>query len=638
MTSRMLRQAAALLLALTLLFPSAAALTADQTRTLLLEKFIGDVPDAALALDTPAEIAAALGDPYTRYLTAEEYQAFQDSLRDTSLVGIGVTARLETGVGLVIAGVLDHSPAQEAGLTAGDIISAIDGRPIAETDAPEAAVALLQGEAGTPVTLELLRDGRIWSETLIRRAVAVPRTTSALWDDTTAYLNCTAFGAETYEHFASALAGYGGVRKWVVDLRVNGGGMVQASADTVGIFVDSGAVAYLQDSSGQYLVCVPDAEGVRTIFPVLVLTGAHTASSAELFASAVRDRRGGLVIGQRTFGKGLAQEVLDQTHYPDYFPDGDALLISSMRFYSAGQTTTDQVGVIPNLVVDPALAEDVAALLGTTSPGDAEGWLRLHLGGWRWYLNLEQALSPDYLPAFAELLAAVHPEDDLFQWTEDSGWTAVTAQTLAAQYVPDFSPRTFADAADSPYQTAIDALAIYGLIQGDDAGNFASEQPLTRAHLCALLSQALNLRPGEMCPFSDVPANAWYADDAAALYREGLITGTDAGLLCPDAPISHEQLAVLMARTAAWLSAIYDQALEIGPNADALADPVLAAYSSWAQESAWLMGRSTEDLWGSYLSMLWDDLEEIDPLAVTTRGEAAECLYRVLTFTGVLQG
>ncbi|MFQ7853946.1 MAG: S41 family peptidase [Flavonifractor plautii] len=115
--------------------------------------------------------------------------------------------------------------------------------------------------------------------------------------------------------------------------RGNGGGEVDAAMGAAGCFTGSGVLAYLKDSTGAY-GAYGSNDDARTLSPVIVLTDGETASASELFASDIRDTNTGILVGGRTFGKGVAQTVLDQRALPDYFPDGDAIKITSYRFYA----------------------------------------------------------------------------------------------------------------------------------------------------------------------------------------------------------------------------------------------------------------------------------------------------------------
>ena len=156
--------------------------------------------------------------------------------------------------------------------------------------------------------------------------------------------------------------------------------------------------------------------------PVIVLVDGGTASASEIFASVVRDENRGIVIGSRTYGKGVAQILLDETVYPGSFTEGDALKVTAYRYFSPNGTTTDRVGVIPDLLVDDAYTADVAYLLSAPAPtGDTSGLLRVDMK-WRWYVDLDAAVSETGRPAFAALLEAIPAQTPL--WLGTGGATA----------------------------------------------------------------------------------------------------------------------------------------------------------------------------------------------------------------------
>ena len=274
-------------------------------------------------------------------------------MSDTDTVGVGIYS-LVTADGPLIQRVYENTPAADAGLRPGDLVTAVDGRSTAGQDAGTVA-AWLKGDPGTRVELSYRRDGAEYTAVLTRRAITVPATYTELWDGHIGYIDCDTFGGETVAHFVSGMEDTAaGADHWIVDLRGNGGGEVDAAMGAAGCFTGSGVLAYLKDSTG--LRRVWQQRRRPHPLPVIVLTDGETASASELFASDIRDTNTGILVGGRTFGKGVAQTVLDQRALPDYFPDGDAIKITSYRFYAPSGSTTDTVGLIPHLLVDPDLA------------------------------------------------------------------------------------------------------------------------------------------------------------------------------------------------------------------------------------------------------------------------------------------
>ena len=632
---RALRLPAALL-SLALLLPNAVcALTPEEARTLLTELYIDPIPESVLSQPTIGAILTALGDPYTVYFTPEEYASFLASLEDSALVGIGIRSQV-TEEGLFIETVFEGSSAAGGGLRPGDLITTVDGTSLAGLD-QSAITGLLQGQEGSAVTVTYLRDGQSHSVNLIRRAVLVPTTTASLVEDHIGLLTCSAFGPETFGHFTEALETYGeSADRWIVDLTGNGGGEMRAAVDSAACFTGPAFLAYLRDSQGKYSVYASDQEAL-TGAPVIVLTDSTSASASELYAAAIRDQQAGIVVGWRTYGKGVAQVLLDQSSHPGYFADGDALKVTAYRFYSPAGSTTNTVGVIPHLMVDPVLAGDVAVLLSDSGPdGTSRRLLRVDLAG-QWYVDLDQALSEEYRPAFSALLEALPDSVRLWEGSgEPGGWTPTSAAELSETCGVAYTPRGFTDTAGSPYADAIDTLATYLILSGTGDGTYQPEASLTRAQLCAMLAQALNCRvPDGGSAFSDVDSGAWYAPAVNALANMGLVTGTGGGYFRPDDPVTHEQFITIMGRLAGELNAQMDNALLNRPE-DALDDSSLSSYAGWARDGVWLLSQSQTNLSNGSVNLLWADPSLIAPSGVTTRGEAACLLYHLLSYTGIL--
>lgn len=613
----------------------AQALTLEQARTLLTAAYIDPVPQEVLEQTSISAMLEQLGDPYTQYFTAGEYQAFLSSMEDTSLVGIGVVSIAGTD-GMTITSVLEGSPAQAAGLRDGDRIVAVDGRSTLGVDAALVS-SWIQGEAGTQVTVTYQRGEETHTATLTRSAITVPTTTARLVEGHVGYLECTTFGTDTYSHIQEGISAYQDKASvWVMDLRSNGGGLTSAASQAVSAFAGAQTMGYLRDGSGSYSAFSPDLPAL-TDKPVIVLSDGHTASSSELFSACIRDLGAGIVIGGRTYGKGVAQTLFDESVYPSFFPDGDAMKITTNRYFSPAGATTDTIGIIPHLLVDPGLADEVAVLLSAAPPdGDTAGYYRLDLG-WRWYIDGEQASSPAYRDAFAQLLSAIPSSVDLWQGTGgSSGWTCVSPEEAAQAYGLTCLDRSFSDTSESPYAEAIDLLASYQILSGAGDGAFHPEEPLTRAELASMLAAAINCNaPSGPAVFSDVSMESWYGPAVYALEQLGLLSGDGKGQFHPGDPVTHEQLFSIFSRLAENLNLNFYEASKGMPE-DAADSTAFRAYAPWARESVWLLTNGQQNLFGQPISLLWDAPEQIIPQGAATREEAAALLCQVLTYTGVL--
>ena len=616
-------RAAALVLALTLaLSPMAGAITVDEAREMLRENYIDEIPEEILALPTIEEITNALGDPYTYYMTAEQYAAFQSDMGDTNVVGIGVMVE-KTGDGLLVSGIAPDAPAERAELQVGDLIVAADGTTIQEAGSPDALAALITGEAGTDVTITILREGRELELTLTREAVVFPTVTGQVVDDHIGWLSCSSFGETSGAYFEEYITAEDeAADRWVVDLRGNPGGSATAVIQAVGYVLGNYDVAYVVDRQGSLSVWRPNPFPVEIPGliqePLVVLVDGNSASASELFAAAMRDYGYGLIIGTRTFGKGIAQNVFELS-------DGSAFKITTNRYYSPNYVTPDRSGVLPHLVVDANLADEVARLLcGTAEEQASEDVLVLQLAGQTWYVHREEAVSEAYAPAFAELLSAIAPNTPM---TLDG--KAVTPAEVSEAWGVDYVSRWFGDVADSLYGDEINTLASLGVLLGNETGDFAPQSQLTRAELVSMMVQAMGYWCWESqgsAPFTDVTAEDWYATAVDIAYNLGLIQGDETGAFRPDDPVDHQQFLTILTRMGERSDLSVERRLEQVTEEELAAEGV-QAYDAWARPYV---------VTAEALGFLTGPLEELDPAAPTTREEAAVMLYRMLDYIGIL--
>lgn len=630
------RVAAAALSLCLLLTPAAQALTPQQALILLENFYIDELPAAVYDQTTISGMLNALGDPYTEYFSAESYNSFLGALSDTRLVGIGIMYTTQED-GLLLSDVLPGSPAEEGGLLPGDVIVAVDGHSTKAVTAAEAS-GWIQGEEGTKVRITYLRGDRRFTRSLSRATVVVPATTAEVIGGHIGYIQCTTFGEETVGHFREAIEAYGSqVSCWVVDLQDNSGGVTNAATEAAGLFTGPGRMSYFRNGAGEYSVFQHEEEA-QTILPVIVLTNKNTASASEIFAAAIQASQNGIIIGERSYGKGVAQGVWDKEQLPAFFPEGDAIKITSYRFFSPLGNTNDQVGVLPDVMAQSDSALELAWLLASGT-SRSEHALRIDLGyarPWRWYVDLDVALKEENRALFSLLLSSLPSGTALWSRAEkDSEWQPATVDEVCQTYgLADLST-TFPDLADSSCPQALDHLRYFGFLGGKDDGAFHPQDALTRAELCQLLAEALNCAvPKTPSPFSDVSDDAWYAPAVTAISQMGLVSGVGDGEFHPEEPVDHQQLFTVMARLAQWLNMrFYNVAKKMPP--EAVDSEALLGYSEWARPAVWLLTESQTGLGGS-VSLLWDELENIPADAAATRDEAAFLFYNLLVYTGVL--
>lgn len=617
---RMTRRLCALLCALALCLTSVSALSVEDALRLLEEHYVDPLPDAAYDAKTLDELFAAVGDPYTYYMSAVNYEAFTANVeQESSITGIGAGIEY-TADGIRITSLLDGGDAKNAGLEAGDCIIAIDG--VSCVPAGQTHRSLIVGEAGTYVAVTVRHpNGATQDYRLERRTLELHNTTVTVTNGVGAF-DCNSFGSQTESYFSEGIAANNDVvDHWVVDLRGNLGGLASAAAGTLGCFTGFGPKLYcrLNDGGLLYTVHLADRE---TDKPVIALVNGYTASASEILSGGIRAQDAGIVIGSRTYGKGTAQIVLDQEKYPELF-DGDSLKVTAYRFYCSDGNTTDRLGVIPTLLVPDRDTVGVAGLLTVNTPKSGE-YLSFPLNGQDFYVDLPAARKNE--AALSALFAAL-PPDLLVNCVSGGEVVSCLDPTDTAKRLGiGYADRRFTDLADSAYPTQIDTMGVYGILAGDGKGHFRPDAALTRAELAALLAQALNVTTQGFDGFADVPADRWFSGDVGAITYLGFMNGVSPRYFDPNGTLTQEQFIAVMGRLARFLNFHADDyALE-------LTEDDLAAYSSlaaWARTEASVLTDYDDN-------MLYAPLDSIDPHAPVTREQAAATLCNMLKILDIL--
>ena len=614
----------------TMLVTPASALSVREALDILEAKYVNEIPAAAYQAKTLEELFPTLGDPYTYYMTAQEYQDFLSGVEDEGAVA-GIGAQITyTEDGILILYTLPGGGAESAGIVSGDLITAVDG--VGCVPAKEEDRSLLLGAVGTKVTLTVKHENGVTKDYVIdRREVSVPNTLVSARGGVGS-IDCNSFGTQTGKYFIDGVKQYDkDVHFWIVDMRGNLGGVSSAAVDALSAFVGQGPLLYFRDRSGN-LTCNYSTNSYLTETPAVVLTDDSTASSAEIFAGDIRALRAGISVGGRTYGKGVAQSVFDEEVSPLFH--GDALKLTTYRFYLTDGNTTDRIGVIPTLLVPPGYADAVARLLSEKEPSSFSGYLRLVLAGWAFYVDLAKAQSEENAAAFSYLIAALAPDADA-ALGNGRRWEPVSVSELRARYGSAESDRWFSDLDNCDYADMINTLGAYGLVSGNGDGTFRPNDTMTRAEVCALLAQALNVATSADGFFADVPQKAWYAESVNAMAMLGLVAGVGNGRFAPNDTMTQEQFITVMGRLAAFLNCNLSDYLDHLDRDSLAGDAELASFQSWSRSHVRMLSSCMTD-GRNTVSMLFDDVSELSPGAPILRGEAAATMYRILTTLGIL--
>ncbi len=298
---------------------------------------------AYVAIDA---MAKATNDRYTQFFTPAEFKAFNEALDPQRIGGIGVMIEPDPTSGSVrISYVLPGTPAERAGLHVGDVIVAVNGSTTKGLTV-EGVSSMLRGKAGTVVSVSVRRSGIPSVVSIIREDVQPPTVVFKMLPNGIGYVWILAFGRATPGEFDTAIARLtgAGAKALVLDLRNDGGGYVNSALDISSHFIANKALLTVEER-GQHATTI-DADGNPSItFPVTVLVNQYTASASEITAGALQDDGVGMLVGARTFGKGVMQTLTP-------LPDGAAIKITTAHYLTPSRRDINLRGIDPDLRVE----------------------------------------------------------------------------------------------------------------------------------------------------------------------------------------------------------------------------------------------------------------------------------------------
>ena len=310
------------------------------------QDYVEPVPDNKLLEDAIRGMLSGL-DPHSAYLDQEQYNELKVGTTG-QFGGLGIEVGMENGFVKVISPI-DDTPAQKAGIKAGDLIIRLDDKPVKGMSLND-AVKMMRGEPGSEIVLTVVREGveQPLKIKIARDIIKVKSVKNRLLEDGYGYLRITSFQSKTGENVSDAITELkkgGDLKGLVLDLRNNPGGVLNAAVSVSDAFLESGLVVYtdgrIEDSKMKFNATPGDLlKGA----PMVVLINAGSASASEIVAGALQDHKRAIIMGEKTFGKGSVQTILPTKN-------GGAVKLTTARYYTPSGRSIQAEGITPDVAI-----------------------------------------------------------------------------------------------------------------------------------------------------------------------------------------------------------------------------------------------------------------------------------------------
>ncbi|MDD4074972.1 MAG: S41 family peptidase [Eubacteriales bacterium] len=345
---------------------------------LVLDEIMESVQTEALH-DAPARadmtasaargIVASIDDPYAAYYTPEEYEAYLSNING-EYTGIGVVVGQPDENGALVLDVYKGYAAEASGVKVGDLITAINGRGAANMTLEE-LLNEAEGEIGSVTSLDILRDGERLQFDVTNMQINVPRVTSALFNERTAYVRINMFTGNCVSEFEAAFKDLTerGMRSLVIDLRNNPGGSLESVIAIADMLLGKCTIVSVKGRASEEQTFTGKGDGLSV--PLAVLVNENSASASEILAAAVQDNDAGVVVGMKTYGKGSVQTTSRLSG------DSGWLKLTTDAYYTPSGKSINGIGVMPDIEVD--LPDDMkgTAIDKIDQENDAQLWAAL---------------------------------------------------------------------------------------------------------------------------------------------------------------------------------------------------------------------------------------------------------------------
>lgn len=294
--------------------------------------------DAKVAIET---MLASLNDPYSRFLTKEEFNR-QNNTITSKISGIGVNIVNDSGR-IKIINVIEDTPAQFADLKAGDIVISVDNKKVSGLSLAEVS-NLVKGAANTFVTLDVLRNNKKITKKIIRKEITI-KTVKSTNDKDIGYIQITSFiSNSTPNEFIEALENTANSKGLIIDLRGNTGGLLTNAVFVSNLFINEGRLVSIVGRNGyRYNIDAQDTN-VNINKPVILLVDGASASASEIFSGAMKDYHKAKILGTKTYGKGMVQKIIPM-------PNSTGINLTIAKYLTPGGHDINKKGIMPDIEV-----------------------------------------------------------------------------------------------------------------------------------------------------------------------------------------------------------------------------------------------------------------------------------------------
>ena len=353
------------------LFPKGNALSDVKTvqklnylEELIDEEYLDEKDESSLREGLYAGLLAGLKDPYSTYYTAEQYKELNTS-NEGSYVGIGAVLQKDDTGGAKIIQLYEGGPGEQAGLKKGDVIKAVDGADVTDKETSDIASMVRDSEkASVMLTIQRENEEKTRDVKVEIRDVEIQTVSHEMLSEDTGYIRISEFSEVTSEQYKKAFADLKdqGMKKLVVDLRDNPGGLLTAVCGVLRQILPEGLIVYTEDKNGKREEETCDGKSELDM-PLAVLVNGNSASASEIFAGAVKDYGIGTIVGTTTYGKGVVQTIQPLT-------DGSAVKITIAKYFTPKGNDINKKGITPD--VEAELSGDITDWTELTHKEDTQ--------------------------------------------------------------------------------------------------------------------------------------------------------------------------------------------------------------------------------------------------------------------------